>query len=86
MSGFFRQCDVILRCKFSLCQHLLPVIGDTNWHCLDLDSSAAVLHQHVGPVHPAAQTSLTTVQEVETIVISVECHHVTTQHTLQYLI
>ena len=45
-----------------------------------------MLYQHFAPVDSAAKTSLTTVQEVDAVVLSVETNHVTPQHTLKHLV
>ena len=63
-----------------------PIVRNADGHGLDLDRPAAVLHQHVGPVHAAAQTPLGAVQEVEAVVLGVEPDHVTAQHALEYLV
>ena len=45
-----------------------------------------MLHQHVGPVHAAAQAPLCAVQEVEAVILGMEPDHVTTKHALEYLV
>ena len=64
----------------------VPVIRNADGHGLDPDCPAAVLHQHVGPVHATAQAPLGTVQEVEAVVLGVEADHVAAKHALEYLV
>ena len=45
-----------------------------------------MLHQHVGPVHAAAEAPLGAVEEVEAVVLSMEPDHVAAQHPLQDLV
>ena len=42
------------------------------------DGASAVFDKHVAAVHTAAEATLAAVDEVETVVLNVESHHITT--------
>ena len=42
-----------------------------------------MLYEHLISVNPAAETSLTAVEEVDTIILDVKTDHIASQHTLE---
>lgn len=48
--------------------------------------STAVLDQQIFTIDPTAEAPLTTVDEIQTVVLDMETDHVATEHTLEYLV